>query len=259
METILKELKSIESKHHIKILYACESGSRAWGYASRDSDYDIRFIYIQCPQWYLSIDEHKDNMVEKINDSMDVSGWDIRKALKLFRNSNPSLLEWLNAHMVYMEYAPFIKELRKLMPRAFSEKACLHHYFNMARNNMDQWKNGKKHEIKWYFNILRPLLCCKWMEMKHTVPPVLFQELMEILPSGDIHHKMTALLNQRKLGINAKSVSPERAIDDFIDQELLHLEAYLPTIKEMKSDMTPHLNTLYRKTLKEIWRECDLC
>ena len=104
-EEILRRLDQIEREDDVRIVYACESGSRAWGFESTDSDWDVRFIYVHPRDWYLSIDvgEKRDVIERPINDELDISGWDLRKALKLLRKSNPPLLEWLSSPIVYKE------------------------------------------------------------------------------------------------------------------------------------------------------------
>ncbi|MED1919930.1 nucleotidyltransferase domain-containing protein, partial [Bacillus thuringiensis] len=113
-EIILEKLKEIEQAHDLKVLFAVESGSRAWGFPSKDSDYDVRFVYVKKPEWYLSIDDKRDVVEEPINDLLDINGWDIRKALKLFRKSNPPLQEWLVSDIVYLDTLGFRDELVKL-------------------------------------------------------------------------------------------------------------------------------------------------
>lgn len=105
-EIIQQKLVEIEEKYKVKILYAVESGSRAWGFPSKDSDYDVRFIYIHSAEWYLSIDPQeigaKRGVIEEpIDELLDISGWEITKALRLFRKNNPPLLEWLRSNIVY--------------------------------------------------------------------------------------------------------------------------------------------------------------
>lgn len=107
---IMNKLESIEQEHGIKILYAVESGSRGWGFASQDSDYDVRFLYIHPTDWYLSIEERKDHIEYPINDLLDINGWDIKKAFLLFKKSNPPLLEWLSSPIVYADRYPVPKD-----------------------------------------------------------------------------------------------------------------------------------------------------
>jgi len=101
-DTILSRLDQIETQHGVKILYACESGSRAWGFPSTDSDYDVRFLYVHPAEWYLSVDEKRDVIERPLTpENFDIGGWDLRKALRLFRKSNPPLLEWLGSPNIY--------------------------------------------------------------------------------------------------------------------------------------------------------------
>ncbi len=95
IEKIKEALKQVEIANDISILYACESESRAWGFASPDSDYDVRFIYVRSLNNYLSIRDRKDVIEVPVNEIVDISGWDIRKALQLFLKSNAPLYEWL--------------------------------------------------------------------------------------------------------------------------------------------------------------------
>ena len=95
-DRIIEELKKIEEKENIQIIYAVESGSRAWGFAGTDSDYDVRFIYVHNLDYYLKLEDTRDVLEYPINDLLDISGWDISKTLKLAHSSNPSLYEWFN-------------------------------------------------------------------------------------------------------------------------------------------------------------------
>lgn len=102
---IMRRIKAAEQEHNVKVLYAVESGSRAWGFASPNSDYDVRFIYAHPKDYYLTIDiEDKRDVIEyPIVDEIDINGWDIRKALKLFWKSNPAFIEWLQSPIVYLD------------------------------------------------------------------------------------------------------------------------------------------------------------
>jgi len=94
MDSVIRGvLEKIEKEHKVKILFAWESGSRAWGFASKDSDYDVRFIYVHEKNWYFGIDDQRDVIELPVNEVLDVNGWDVRKALRLFRKSNAPLYE----------------------------------------------------------------------------------------------------------------------------------------------------------------------
>ena len=152
---IQERLQQVEEDEKVFIFYACESGSRAWGFPSLDSDYDIRFLYIHPKKWYLSIDEKRDVIERRISDLIDLSGWDIRKALRLFRKSNPPLLEWLNSPIVYQQRLHIVDKIKALMPDYYYPKSCLYHYRHMAEGNFREYLKGEIVWIKKYFYVLR--------------------------------------------------------------------------------------------------------
>jgi len=126
-EIIFEKLKAIEYQFDVRIRYACESGSRAWGFASPDSDYDVRFVYVHKADYYLSIDDQRDVIEVPINDLLDINGWELRKALRLFRKSNAPLYEWLQSPIVYSADSNFVSNMKALMPTYFSPRAGMHH------------------------------------------------------------------------------------------------------------------------------------
>ena len=103
IDLIHRQLDEIESVHNVSILYAVESGSRAWGFASPDSDFDVRFLYVRPVLDYLRIRPMRDVIELPLTGDLDTNGWDIVKALNLFRSSNPALLEWLRSPIIYRE------------------------------------------------------------------------------------------------------------------------------------------------------------
>ena len=136
---IIEQLRALEKSRNIKILYAIESGSRAWGFASENSDWDVRFIYVHTLDWYLQIGNQKDTIEEMLPNDLDLSGWELRKALGLFRKSNPSLLEWLNSPIVYIENKEVMNEWRQLIPQFFNPKNISYHYLNIAKNTYNTY------------------------------------------------------------------------------------------------------------------------
>ena len=133
---IAAALAALEAQHGIRILYACESGSRAWGFPSPDSDYDVRFIYCHSTDWYLRLDEGPDTLNFPVDDELDLAGWELRKALRLLRGANASLFEWLQSPIVYHEALGFRAQLAPLLPPAFNLKAGLHHYLGQLRRGV---------------------------------------------------------------------------------------------------------------------------
>ena len=179
-EKIMAGLKNIENEHNVKIIYACESGSRAWGFPSEDSDYDVRFIYAHPKDWYLSIVDKRDVIEIPVDKELDINGWDIRKSLSLLRNSNAPLLEWLSSPIVYRKNIKTLALLRTLSEKAFLPESVCHHYLSMAKKMIERIKNSSKVRIKTYLYAIRPVLCCMWIIEKGTQPPMLFDTLKKL-------------------------------------------------------------------------------
>ncbi|WP_461479679.1 nucleotidyltransferase domain-containing protein [Paenibacillus sp. PvR148] len=253
-DEILDALRHIELTHQVRVLYACESGSRAWGVPSRDSDYDVRFIYIHPSDWYLSIDEGGDVIELPVHDRLDISGWDIRKALRLFRKSNPSMLEWLQSDIVYAESGSAAERIRSLMPAVFSPRTCVQHYLNMARNNFRTELQKDAVKVKSYFYVLRPILACLWIERLGTVPPASLCALQEaILPKGELSREIERLTT-RKMAGEELDLEPEakQLLHHFIHSEIERMQTASETFgKAAAADPTTQLDILFRELLQE--------
>ncbi len=172
------KLKEIEKTQNVEVLYAVESGSRAWGFASPDSDYDVRFIYVRPAKQYLELQPKKDFIDWELNEVFDINGWDLSRTLQYLHKSNATFFEWANSPIVYYE-SPKWSEISKLQELYFSCKSVMYHYYGTAQKNYlehlgEEWVSYKK-----YFYVLRPLLACKWIEQKASAPPVRFDLLME--------------------------------------------------------------------------------
>lgn len=191
-DKILIKLKALEKEKNIEILLAVESGSRAWGFASPDSDYDIRFIYKHDMEHYLSLWDKNEAIEFMTSDDLDGSGWDIAKTLKLLSKSNAPLLEWLNSPIVYYKKNSFISEIEPLANVCFSPIGCLYHYLGTTKNFMHACEADYV-KLKSYFYALRTALAGKWIIDKKSFPPVLFSELFVIAPL-EIQEKINELI-----------------------------------------------------------------
>ncbi|GIN60631.1 hypothetical protein J27TS8_06240 [Robertmurraya siralis] len=258
-ERILKSLMKIEEDYHVKILYAVESGSRAWDFPSKDSDYDVRFIYVHRMEDYLAIDQmgigKKRDVIElPINNLLDITGWELTKALRLFRKSNPPLMEWLHSGIVYYQAFSTIEQMKELSEEIFSPNTCLHHYLNMASDNFRKYLQGDEVNIKKYFNVLRPVLAAQWIEKYNQFPPLEFPQLLEsLIPAGELKTEIKMLL-KRKMSGEKPALEPKiDIIVDFLNEEILRLSDYTRTINVNSPDCTPKLDHIFKKTLKEVW------
>ena len=133
-EAIMMELRNIEETQNVRILMAVESGSRAWGFASPDSDYDVRFLYVRPEKEYLKLEKIRDVIEWKLDEVLDINGWDLTKALRLICKSNPTIFEWFSSPIVYQDTEEF-QQMKQLLPMYFSPRSSANHYLSMARAN----------------------------------------------------------------------------------------------------------------------------
>jgi uncharacterized protein len=174
-------LQQLASKEQIVILYACESGSRGWGFPSPDSDYDVRFIYLRPLAWYLSIDSRSDTIDLPVNSLLDINGWDLRKALKLFKGSNSIIYEWLQSPIVYQNHSKIDRELLDLAPSHYAPRAGIYHYLNLTTSCYQEHLQSDLVKLKKYFYALRPILAASWIIQQRTYPPMVFDKLLELI------------------------------------------------------------------------------
>ncbi|HOV24981.1 MAG TPA: nucleotidyltransferase domain-containing protein [Pseudobacteroides sp.] len=253
-DIILSKLHEIEKANGIKILYAVESGSRGWGFASNDSDYDARFIYVRPIDWYLSIDEKKDYIEYPIDDLLDINGWDLKKALQLYKKSNPPLLEWLSSPIVYIENYSTAQKLRELLSSYFSPVPTIYHYLHIARNKYEEINSSDHVKIKKYFYILRPLTACMWIEKNNTMPPMEFGKLIEDQELDQaLMDEVNKLLQKKTSGLEIDIESKSPVLLQFFKSKIEYYENYLKSVKKEKTSDYSSLNTLFRDTLKEVW------
>lgn len=256
-EEIVKRLRAAEEEHRVKILYACESGSRAWGFASPDSDYDVRFIYARPRDWYLSFDvERRRDVIEyPIVDEIDCGGWDLRKVLYLFTRTNGALLEWLNSPVQYIEEGSLAPRLRTLAPNALNKVALCYHYSHMARRNAREYLLKDKVRLKKYFYVLRPLLAIRYIEQDLGMPPVEFEKLVDSVAPVEIKPGIDELLSLKRNSPELGLGEPIKEINDFIENESeRHGQAYhgqgRPDLLD-SGDLRDQLNDIFRIVVSE--------
>lgn len=216
------------ASHGVRILFAVESGSRAWGFGSPDSDYDVRFVYAHPRDWYVSLHEPRDVIEAPLDGHLvDLAGWDVRKALRLLLKGNPALYEWLVSPITYAEEGPFRAEAKALFERHASRKVLAHHYWSIART---QWRSEIESQdqprLKKYFYVVRPLLSLQWVIAEGMPPPMQISALLDAVPMPPaVRAEVDALLA-------AKRTTPElgrgRHIPPIDDWALEMLAAHDP-------------------------------
>lgn len=249
LSRIQTALAQLETTHGIRILYACESGSRAWGFPSPDSDYDVRFIYCHPAAWYLALDEGRDTLDFPVDDELDLAGWELRKALRLLRGSNAALFEWLQSPVVYHEALDFRVRLAPLLPGAFNLKAGLHHYLGQLRRGVEEDLAGEEVRLKRLFYALRAALAARWIRERQTVPPMEFAPLRALLP-GALAADVDELL-RRKTQANEKTVGPRpAALAEFLRQELAAGQAARAALPVARDGNAGELDAVLRALLR---------
>lgn len=252
-ERIRAALAEIEATENVRVLYAVESGSRAWGFPSQDSDYDARFLYVRRIDDYLTVDEMRDVIEHPITGDLDVNGWDVRKALPLLRKSNAGLLEWLHSPIVYAEPFTFAAQLRQLAAAYFNPRACMNHYVQLARGNFRDVQ-GERARLKTYLYVLRSVLACIWIEQERAVPPVdTFVLLTVVADNLPLQGVVTDIIRSKVSGEAADISSPVPVLHDFLAERIAYYTEVARVIDVGTAPGNTQLNALFRDTLREVW------
>ncbi len=243
------ELDEIEKKEKVHILHCVESGSRAWGFASPDSDFDVRFIYVRQKNFYLQLNNARDVIEGKLNDTLDINGWDLKKALILLHKSNPTIFEWKNSPIIYRT-TPEWDQISPVIDKYFQGKSALFHYLNTAKHNYKDFLQGKSVRLKKYFYALRPILACRWILENNSPPPMLFTELADACLDKGIFPVVSELLNRKR---NTEELGEGKRIDDineYICRSIGEFEAILTDYPKNSPSDWSELNHLFLKILK---------
>ncbi len=228
IQNIRQRLEALAAHHGVSILYACESGSRAWGFPSADSDYDIRFIYLHPRDWYLSIHAHRDVIDPAIEGLIDMGGWDLRKSLRLLQKGNASLVEWLNSPIVYLRDPAIAEPLDALAREAFRPETATHHYLALARRTRKALGKAERWRLKDVFYALRAVLCARHIIEAGEAPPVPLTPLLEHYVSEPlkalVEDHIRAKLGQRE----SDTIAPEAGLEAFLEQEQAYCQARIP-------------------------------
>lgn len=250
-QTIIRKLREIEQNEHVRILLAVESGSRAWGFPSSDSDYDVRFIYIRQKEDYLRLEKTRDVIELPLDDVLDINGWDLQKTLRLFHKSNPTLFEWFSSPIVYME-TPFAETFRSMMGNFFSVKRSLYHYIHMAEKNRREYLEGEMVKVKKYFYVLRPVLACRWILEKKTQPPMLFSELMKAELPDSLQEEVDKLLKLKQHSPEVKMIEKVDKINVYLKNSIEDIRDDLKTLEETNMADWQQLNDLFLRQLQSV-------
>ena len=236
-DKIQTTIAQLEQSKHIRVLYACESGSRAWGIPSPDSDYDVRFIYVHQLNWYLSLCNHKDTITVKDEESdLDMTGWDLRKTLQLMKKSNAAPLEWMQSPIVYHEAPGFLRRFQRVADTCISPNALNYHYLSMARKFYDSCAGDKPVKLKTWFYALRTALNARWIVENEEMPPTVFKETLSLI-SPTLKKEISALIALKGTKNEDFLFEKERSLLNLIKESIAISEAHKTKLLGSKVNM----------------------
>ena len=247
--TIQEKLDEIERKENVKILHCIESGSRAWGFESPDSDYDVRFVYVHDKDWYLSVDSRRDVIEWQLDETLDINGWDLKKVLQLLYKSNPTVFEWDKSPIVYRT-TPEWGHIRQLLEEYFCPRTMVRHYLGIAANNSREIAKKDEVKLKKYFYVLRPLLACEWILDRNCPPPILFDELKDAyMPAAllsDVNHLLELKKSAPELGTGRRIDS----LNQYIEAKMQQFSSAADTLPVNSGRSWDSLNDAFRMLVK---------
>ena len=240
MNTVTTTLKELEEKNKITILFACEAGSRAFGYENENSDVDIRFIYTHDLDWYLTVFPQTD-VLEVSSGKVEFHGWDIKKTLFLIAKSNPSILEWFISPTIYKE-AEEVKMLRELSTECFSVKSLLFHYINMGKTNLKTQEDRSNQKGVLY--ALKSILFGRWILENESLPRL---TLPQLLQDSSVHDQIKM---QGKTLFRRETLSEPEHLMGNLEEELNQLEKKARLFKERRVMDQNRIDCVFRSIVR---------
>ncbi|MBQ3089597.1 MAG: nucleotidyltransferase domain-containing protein [Oscillospiraceae bacterium] len=247
---IEEKCREIEREQSVLLLGAVESGSRAWGIDSPDSDYDVRFLYLRRKEDYLRLEGFRDVIEWQLDDVLDINGWDLYKALRLLKKSNPTVIEWTNSPVVYFT-TPLFEAFKELVPLYFSPKKGAYHYLSMTESNWKTNLSTSRVKAKKYFYVLRPLLAALWIIHRQTPPPVLFERLVDAELPEELKGHVAELLQRKKEMNELELIDHVEEIDRFVLSSVDLIRSSLPQLPDEEVSWEA-ANAFFLRALEEM-------
>lgn len=250
---IVEKLRLVEAEHQVKIPLAVESGSRAWGFASPDSDYDCRFVYVRPKDFYLSVFDQKDTVDYQPDAVFDLSGWDLKKFIQHLVKSNAVMLEWLQSNVIYKKDAAVAERLWELGKVFFNPVAVSWHYLSMAKNKLEDVCSSEKSKIKRYFYILRPLACVRFIRERGEVPYMEYRQNLEAINvPDDIREEIARLLELKEQAKEAQLITRNRLLTDYFAREMSEAESWLSGAKHVRNPEYWRADQCFREIIEMV-------
>ena len=256
---IQAKLGQIAEGQDARILLAIESGSRAWGFHSPNSDYDVRFIYARSIDWHLTVEPGRDVIEVPISDELDISGWDLRKTLGLVLRSNAVVLEWLQAPIVYAEAEGFRAEMLEFAQATLRRRPVMWHYLRLAQRQFDRLRDADGNvRLKRYFYVIRPALALRWLRLREgmAIPPM---NMARLMAETDLPPELTSLLEgligqKMAVGEMGSAAKTPDALDALITREI---DAAHKVLGDTAHDARERQRHAADRLLQRWTRKCD--
>ena len=250
LDLIKAKLQEIEEREQIRIIHCVESGSRAWGFPSPDSDYDVRFIYIRRPDYYMRLEKTRDVIEWQLDDTLDINGWDLQKALRLLHKSNPTLFEWNESPIVYKTTEAWAS-LQPLIRDCFMAKPGLYHYISMAKSNYREYLRSDMVRLKKYFYVLRPVLASLWILRNETAPPMTFSVLKDTCLPEHLLPVVDRLLEMKMASSEMADGPRINALNEFLDESILEVSEAISKLPSRSQVSWDSLNDMFYRLIRE--------
>ena len=247
---IINHINKLEVEKDITILLATESGSRAWGCPSPDSDYDIRIIFKRKTADYLRINEQPDSLDYFHGELLDINGWDIKKTFRLIKKSNVTPFEWAQSPIIYKEVDNFRQVIFELCKAYFNPKHAINHYRGIAKNSYADITKESNIKLKKLFYVLRPIMAAKWIASKNEIPPMDIPNLISIINNNEIIAKINSLLEIKKDCNEDYIHTLSPLLSDFIKEEINILTDLKVVDKDHEIPNSDQLNKVFRELIK---------
>lgn len=248
-KTIKSKLQQIEESRQLKILYACESGSRAWGMASPDSDYDVRYIYVRDKNWYLSLEKKKDQLPTILEGDLDMVGWDLKKVLSHLYRSNASIHGWLMSDIIYFQETGYQEKLKDWATYYLQPAHVVNHFLGICKSSLALGAEEDGFNLKKYLYVIRPLLAALWVVEKKEVAPIHFDHLLTIIEGQDaVQEEIKRFLTIKKEASEQDLIERSPLLDAFIEKNMAYCNEQKAAISKTERDIEP-LNRFFRNQI----------
>jgi len=254
-QSILDKLHDIEVTHKVRIPHAIESGSRGWGFAAANADYDCRFIYVHRAEQYLSVLEMDGFIEYEVDETYDIKGYDLKRALQYIMKSQATINEWLVSNVVYIRDEPIAKKLKTLAAEFFNPISVSHHYLSLARKMLNEVVNAEEAKIKKYFYILRPIANLNYIHQHRKMPFMEYDKTLEVtVPPSDIFSAILALKEQKMNMMEHDKIPPHKMLIDYFNSEIERFDGILRNMKHEKNTCYASVDDAFRTIIKDVWQ-----